>query len=229
MNKSKAFFVLSRYSEDVSWITEYTDDYIIYNKGTPIGGCVKELILPNIGNNQRDIFEFIYLNYENLPDFIVFIQAYPFDHCKKEKFDKIIYNETFTPLESYEDIKESSGHKKSDDGQYMERNDSWYINCRNNDPLREVRKRDICKYSTFDEFMHSIFIDYQNLEWIRFSPGSQYLIEKKNALYYPRSFWKHLMNILCKNDMTEGHILERAMWLIFINKYKIRESIIEAL
>jgi len=37
------------------------------------------------------------------------------------------------------------------------------------------------------------------------------------------------MNILCKNDMTEGHILERAMWLIFINKYKIRESIIEAL
>lgn len=226
MNKPKAHFVISRYSEDVSWVKSYTDDYIVYNKGAALGEDYKELLLPNVGNNQRDIFEFIFRNYNNLPEFIAFLQGTPFDHCKKEKFDKIIINEHFTALESYEDNPVTHMHKKDGIGEYMELNDSWYVHHHYINWGRGGPNKIPSVYATFDDFMNSIFKNYQRLEWIRFSPGSQYLIEKKNALYYPRKFWEHLMNILHRNDMAEGHIMERAMWLILNNKYEIKEYLL---
>jgi hypothetical protein len=227
MSNPKAFFVVSRYSEDVTWIKEYTDNYVVYNKGLPLGGEYKELILPNIGNNQRDIFEFIYRNYDDLPEFIAFLQGNPFDHCKKNKFDRLILNEQFTALESYEDNPVTHMHKKDEIGEYMERNDSWYVHHHYINWGRGGPTKIPSQFPTFNDFMSSLFINYKNLDWIRFSPGSQYIIEKRNALYYPKKFWELLMNILCRNDMAEGHIIERAMWLILSNKYEIKKNIIE--
>ena len=218
--QSETFFVISRYSEDVSWLKDYNiHDYIIYNKGAPLSNEFNELILSNVGNNQRDIFEYIVNNYDNIPKLTAFIQGYPFDHCKKEKFDKILNNKSFTALESQEDHPITAGHKKSDDGQYMEINTSWYINAHYNNWGNGGHKDRRCQFNSFDSFMHSIFVDYSHLEWLRFAPGSQYIVEQKQILRYSKKFWEHLMNILCENDMTEGHILERACWYILKGIY----------
>jgi hypothetical protein len=211
MNKPKALFILSRYKEDYNWIEKYTDNYIVYNKGDVIEGNEKVINKPNLGGNQRDIFEFVYDNYENLPERMIFIQAFPFDHCNEEKFNKIIFNDKFTSLESYEHLTENNVFRKDFDGGYMEFNNSWYIQAHNQ------HMNQICKYVSFDDFMNKTFQNYNHVDWIRFTPGSQYVIEKKQILYYPRNFWEFLMNELNSKSPTEGHIIERALLMIFKN------------
>lgn len=207
--KPKAFFVISRYSEDISWINDFNFDYIIYNKGEKIEGAYNVLDIENIGNNQRDIFKYIIDNYDNLPDVIGFIQGNPFDHCKIEKFNKIMNNEHFTALESFEGITCNPYQKLSNDGGYMEINNSWYISAHNSTHNQD------CKYSSFDDFMYNTFINYTRSDWNRFTPGSQYIITKEIATFYSKKFWEFLRDILYKNNMTEGHIIERALWMIF--------------
>lgn len=201
--------VISRYNEDVSWLDEYNFDYIIYNKGDELDNKYNHINVENIGGNQRDIFQYIVDNYDNLPEVIGFIQANPFDHCNKNKFDKIINNNFFTSLESYEDIIQGDSQILDENNEYMEINNSWYISSHNNSYNQS------CRYSSFDVFMNSIFTNYQSKGWNKFSPGSQYIITKQIAKYYSKTFWKYLMDLLDKNFITEGHIIERSLWMIF--------------
>jgi len=210
-------FIISRHDEPFLWISAYTQNYVVYNKGDPIYNNTKIINKPNIGGNQRDIFEFIYENYFNIPDRMVFLQAYPFDHCKKEKFDKIIHNKDFTSLESYEDNPPIGWHRKDLDGGYMEINNSWYL-YHHGDMSYPLR------YTSFDNFMLKYFRNYVHLDWLRFSPGSQYILPKKNALYYSRKFWKSVMDDLPIKNPREGHLIERALFLILTNRYQLRRE-----
>lgn len=215
--KTNTFLVISRFKENnLEWIKDYTDNYIIYNKGDDSLVGYKEIFKTNIGGNQRDIFEFIFDNYDNLPDSVAFLQAFPFDHCKKETLDKLILNENFTSLEDYSHVKVEGIHKKDVDGGYMELNNSWYIHACNSTFNQN------CRYSSFDDFMNQVFSNYQHIEWIRFAPGSQYIIEKKQMLFYPKSFWKFLTDNLVNKSPTEGHIIERALWNILQCKLVLR-------
>ena len=212
-------FIVSRYNEDFSWVKEYTNNYIVYNKGTEI---LEENIFntENIGGNQRDIVHYIYTNYDNLPDTMVFLQGYPFDHCKKEVFDILIKNNTFTPLEYYGMIP-SHGENRDTNGGFLEINSSWYIQAVN------THNNQTCRYSSFDEFMRKYFENYIPLTWVRFPPGSQFIIPKENAVQYPKKFWKAIMEELGSKSPTEGHIIERALWHIFNGTYKLRKEFYE--
>ena len=208
--KPKAFFIISRFREDPSWIREYTDDYIIYNKGELLDEALNVKIMPNTGGNQYDIAHFIHENYDNLPQLMAFVQGEPWDHCNREKFDKIIYNESFTALESYEHVDTSPGSamRLDENGGYMEINNSWFI------PAHNSTHNQTCTYSSLDHFMNTIFVGYSRPQYVRFAPGSQYIIEKKQALRYSKRFWRHLMSVLPKNNMTEAHIVERSLIMI---------------
>lgn len=209
MNKPKAFLVVSRYAENVDWLKELTDDYIIYNKGESLPDF-KEKLVPNFGGNQYDIFHYIYDNYENLPDLIAFLQGDPFDHCLPDRFYKLIYNEHFTPI---------FGDKNYPDGNYFETNTSWYINA----PFQSSKPPSTLR--SFDEFMNLMFSDYHGLGRLIFPPGSQIIVEKSRCLFYSKAFWKKLMSIFPTHVPLnrEGHIVERAIQIIFENKYKERE------
>ena len=231
MTGLKAVFVVTRFKEDVSWIKNYTDNYVIYNKGESLGEGYNEVLLSNDGHNQKDIFEFIYRNYENLPDLIAFLQGNPFAHCSRKDFNLLIKSEKFTSLESYKNNVVSGRvnsegfyiehnnriHYKNSDGLYTEKNNNFYIEWHQS--LK--RSRSPCIFKSFDDFMQSIFENYEHLEWITFCPGSQYIIERERALFYPKSFWKKLMSFLNNGfEMTEAHVIERGVGLIFQNKYK---------
>ena len=99
MNKPESTFVVSRFKNDVSWIKDYTDTYIIYDKSDTLPACDRVVKVPNVGYNIHDIFHFITYNYDNLPELTAFLEGNPFDHCKKEKFEKLIYNTEITPIE----------------------------------------------------------------------------------------------------------------------------------
>lgn len=218
MNKQ---FIISRYMEDYKWISKYTKNFIIYNKGLPILDDKKIRNVQNIGSNQRDIFYFAFNNYNSLPDIMIFIQAFPFDHCKEEVFKKLIQNNFFTPIEYYENSAFGAWSQRDYDGGYMEINNSWYIDTINN------YYKQTCRYHSFDQFMNKYFENYKRLEWIRFTPGSQYIVEKKQILQYPKLFWEKLMNELDSKTPTEGHIIERALYYIFTGAYKLKEEVYE--
>lgn len=211
-------FVISRYKESFDWITKYTDNYIIYNKGEPITGYNNIVNVENIGQNQRDICYFISTHYDNLPSTMVFIQANPFDHCKKEIFDVLIKNNKFTPLEYHGTTPANNYENRDTDGGFMEINNSWYISAHN------ASNSQTCRYNSFDEFMNKYFENYSPLIWIKFAPGSQYIIKKQQALQYPKFFWDCLMNELNTLTPTEGHIIERSFYYIFTGTYKLRKD-----
>ena len=214
-------FVVSRYKEDYNWISEYTNDYLIYNKGEPIEDDNHIINVKNIGGNQRDICKFITDNYDNLPDVTIFCQSFPYDHCKKDVFDNLIQNAEFTSLEYYGSTPANAWEARDQNGGFAEINNAWYIQAHNSTHSQG------CRYSSFDEFMNRYFENYNHLNFIRFAPGSQYLVPKQNILQYPQHFWEDIMNELNSRTPTEGHIVERSLWYIFTGSYNLREELYE--
>jgi hypothetical protein len=72
--------------------------------------------------------------------------------------------------------------------------------------------------------MQVYFKNYKHVDWIRFAPGSQYIIEKRQLLHYPQKFWGVLMQELHQNNATDGHIIERALWMILQGNLELRKE-----
>jgi len=205
----KAYFVVSNWNNDVSWVNDFTENYIIYDKSDTLPEDDKILKLENVGFNIFDICHFIVNNYDDLPELIAFVQGWPFNHCKRETFNKLIFNECFTPIEDYTHIK----GRKGEDGGYLEFNNSYY--------LKEKEPYTHRYYNSYDGFMTNIFSDYIASTWVRFAPGGQYIVPKKNILYYSKRFWEKLMNIVSYDRLpVEGFLIERALYTIFANKFR---------
>ena len=253
MRIPKAFFVVSRYKNDVAWIKDYTDDFVIYDKSNTLPSCSKVVKVPNVGYNIHDIFHFIINNYSCLPELTAFLEGNPFDHCKKETFDKLIYNTEFTSLEDYsyltsEQIGEGNDgdafirignvwrsppgdktetryrpYKKDVDGGYMEINSSWYMHAH----FETYGLQSTKFFGFFGEFLNETFdvhrIDHP--KWIRFAPGAQYIVPKKNILFYSKDFYKKLLSYVSYyKKPAEAHLLERAMYSIFTNRWTERKQ-----
>lgn len=215
--KPKAFIVVSRYSEDVTWLDSLTSDYIIYNKGEELPSSYNQILAPNFGGNQYDVFRYIHDNYDQLPDVIAFVQGNPFDHCLPERFNSLIHNTSFTPLFGDASFPDGNLHGEP----YWEMNNSWYLSESWNHDKPQ------CKFIDFHDYANYIFEDYTPLEKVTFPPGSQFIVEKHQCLHYSKHFWKKLMECVCQevgmNGGKETHIIERSMQIIFENKYKERQ------
>jgi hypothetical protein len=82
--KYKGDLIVSRYNEDVSWLSEFYDNYriFLYNKGDHIEGSIN---LPNVGREGSTYLTHIIYNYDNLDDWVFFTQGNPFDHVRNYK------------------------------------------------------------------------------------------------------------------------------------------------
>ena len=247
----KAFFVVSRYRNDISWIKDYTDDFVIYDKSNTLPLCSKVIKVPNVGYNIHDILHFIIHNYNCLPKLTAFLEGNPFDHCKRETFNKLIYNTKFTAIEDYSHLtpkqegeivdgdafvrigntwKGPHGdktkikyrpYKKDIDGGYMEINTSWYMYAHFTTYGPEANKF----FGYFGDLLNEVFDVYRvdHPKWIRFAPGAQYIVPKKNILFYSKQFYEKLIGYVnyCKMP-AEAHLIERALYSIFTNRWSER-------
>lgn len=201
--------IVSRYNEDLAWLDHFQNPKVIYNKGKKLG-IPGEIIRPNFGGNQFDIFHFIHENYHNLPDYMAFVQGYPFDHCSFELMKDRINACAVGPLSNT----------------VVEHNNSWYIS----KPWIESRLKGSTKwkneptFSSFDEYASKIFKNYLRLEVLSFPQGSQILVSKEVCLSYSKEFWRLLMEIPLKDEEVNGgpeaHLIERSIELIFTNRFK---------
>lgn len=91
--------VICHYKENLSWIKNLKQDYVIYNKN-PNNNGKYHFDLPNYGFDTIVYLTYIIDHYDTLPDFICFSQDDPFFHCPGflEKVNNFNGNKKFHPL-----------------------------------------------------------------------------------------------------------------------------------
>lgn len=72
--------VVARYNEDINWVKELDYNVTVYNKNSEDNDVFSNN-LPNVGREGHTFFHHIVANYDNLPEYIAFVQGKPHDHC----------------------------------------------------------------------------------------------------------------------------------------------------
>ena len=171
-----------------SWVEEYTDNYLIYDRVHRFEESDKIKHQVNVGANIYDIFDFISNNYDNLPETIIFCKGNVIPrHCGYEKFKNIINNTNFTTIENY--IRETPPYSKGIYS-FVDETDAYHENpIEVNSTVAHIHKS---KYIfSYQEMLNSIFENPIFGEYIRFAPGGNHIIPKKDILknYETLCFW----------------------------------------
>lgn len=190
-------YVISRYNHNLSWLTDYSNDFVIYDRSKqPLKDSI---VVPNIGSDLFDKFSFIIDNYSNLPEVAVYTKANLFDYIKPREFEKIKDNQTFTPILSqdhhtYEPI---CFYK---DGLYHEINNYWYLNEHPAKYAKEIIE----------------FFQMDKREYNAFAPGSNYILPKENIFKHPKEVYEKLRSYL---DWAvypgDAQLLERNLYYLW--------------
>ncbi len=190
-------YILSRYNHDISWLKDYTNDYVLYDRSEK--PTEDSIVVPNIGSDIYDKFTYIIDNYENLPEIAVYTKANIFKYITKEEFDLIKDNKAFTPILSFK-------HKTHFPicfywkGLYYEINNYWYLKSH---PAK--RKEELVKL---------LGIKYKL--YLAFAPGSNYIVPKKNILKHPKEFYIKLREFLNWAVYPgEAQIIERSLYYLW--------------
>lgn len=235
-------WIISRYNHDISYLKDYTDDYILYDRSeVPIEGSI---VVPNTGSDLYDKFTYIIDNYDNLPDVAVYTKANIFKYCTPEEFELIKDNKTYTPIftkhhkETTIDLGKT--HKEVLEMRYPTEEMTQLIHRMNLMHLPpEVRKfsfydadgmyneLNIPAYlqsrPTKDFFQEcKIFEELQGLlgilgrEYLQFAPGSNYILPKENILKHPKAFYEKLRSYLDWDVYPgEAMVVERGLHTIW--------------
>ncbi|MFA6587801.1 MAG: DUF3431 domain-containing protein [Patescibacteria group bacterium] len=217
------FLVISNYHNDLSWVPEYTENYLIYDKTSisvhpPKLNSQKVKKSPNVGYNLYDYFDYIIDHYENLPDCIIFTKGNVFPrHVTKEYFDRIINNDFFTPIEDYRMHKEKWPICFfASDGGFCELNNDWYLN------YHETKY-----FYHYNDFLQFCFKNPVLPRYIRFAPGGNYIVPKENILKLPKIFYENLRTFVSHTQLPgEAHIIERALYTLWTCNFEINTTML---
>lgn len=189
-------YVVSRFNQNYDWLSEYTDDYVMYDRSEiPAPNSIP---VPNIGSDLYDKFTFIIDNYDNLPDVAIYTKCNLFKYISREEFDKVKDNTNYTPLCSQE-------HKTYlpicwyENGLYAETNDFWYLG--SHPPKNKESFKSLKELLKMDN-------RYYNL----FAPGSGYILTRQDIQRHSKSFYEKLRSYLDWSIYPgECQILERSL------------------
>jgi hypothetical protein len=99
MNQNNLEIVIARYKENLDWAKSLKYKINIFNKNED-DYALFENNLPNVGREGHTHFKYIIDNFDNLPQYIAFLQGHPFDHCHDviDKINNFNFNIEFMPL-----------------------------------------------------------------------------------------------------------------------------------
>lgn len=196
-------WILSRYNHDVSYLPEYTEDYVMYDRSEIPIDDPRVIKVPNIGTDLYDKFTFIIDNYDDLPEVALYTKANIFKYISKEELDRVKDNKTFTPLltqnhRTYD--KDGVAICFYEDGLYFEINNQWYLNahpCRTAYTGKEVAD----------------LMGISDLTYVPFAPGSNYILSKENISQHSKEFYEKLRSYLSWAVYPgEAQIMERGLF-----------------
>ncbi len=184
--------VVARYNEDIDWTRQFSN-VVIYNKGISLhDNTINELCLPNVGREGHTYYKYICDNYDNLDEYTIFLQGYPFDHSPN-----LISNlQRFIQTDALDiDFEFLSEHLLY----------SNLSGCRYHGglPLQEVYK--------------TVFNESVDDKSFIFGAGAQFIVSKHAILKRPKSFYANIVKLL-EYDINpiEGFVIERFHSLVFV-------------
>lgn len=220
MRIEKNFLMVSNYNADISWILDYTDNYIIYDRSDTDEWIrpfppEKVIRVPNIGWDIYDKLTWIIDNYDNLPKTMILTKGNIFKYITKEEFDEVCNNTSFTPLFT-------KNHKTylpvcfyDENGMFNEINNSWY--------LRSFPTRYFTSYNQFAKLL-----GIETSKYLRFAPGSNYLVTKENIRKHPKSFYKQLRRCVDYSALPgEAQIIERFLYTLWTTDKVFRPEMLK--
>ena len=222
------FFVITDYNHlphdlSQSWLPRYTNDnYLIYDRADRWEETDKIKKQINVGENVYDMADFIVKNYTNLPDVMVFVKADVVPrHCGEEKFSNIIKNVFYTPIENY--CRNTPGYHQGAYAYVDEHDGYWESSTEVNYLLSAIHPGKY--FNTYQSFFFEVFENPTFGNYIRFAPGGNHLITKKDILRYNVHFYE-LIRTITSWDVRPGEafLLERGIYTIFNNDYIIKEK-----
>jgi len=223
--KTSTFFVIDNFNTIPLEIIEYCSNYIIFDASTDleieprlVQNGLKYEKIPRTGHNLSTYFSFFYENYDNLPEVICLTKGHMIGrHCSKEFFDRVYDNKFFTYL--YEDRQHISQMNKkisflTMENQYLEVNNSWYVNSASHPHKYFVNLNDLLKCLYYNPVLP---------EYVSFAPGGCYIVRREQVLKHSKEFYKNLNKVMTyglnPNFPVEAHMVERIMPIIFEANY----------
>jgi hypothetical protein len=235
--------IVARFNENIDWIDNIgsiANHCIIYNKGFSLNKKYPIIDIPNIPIYAREgtsILKYIIDNYNDLPDYLFFIQADPFDHCFNflDVFTYMIQN--IEKLKPYQPMTFGWSIDKKippienilyDNRNYI--NDYKIYMQYSNYALQPLNYYDVGLQDILHKFKEYNKIDHDNIinflykrlnltnkinpNYIIFNYGSMFGVKKQNILNNSLKFYIDLNTF---NEEHETHIfmLERMWYSIF--------------
>lgn len=200
--------VATHWKGNYSWIPEYTDDYLIYNRGDcDLPNCIPTA---NFGDADYDRLSYIVDNYQNLPEIFMLTKSNLLDKnaegkykfISPEEFDEVKNNTDFTPLltkyhKTYEPICRYDGDI------YEEINNSWY--------LQSVPAK---YFNSYNDFAREMVIP--SPQYLQFAPGGNYIVTRERIHRWSREFYDKMRSYLpyCQSP-GEAHMVERTYYSLW--------------
>lgn len=205
-------YVLVNYNFDPSWVKDYTDDYLIYDRSDDGQDWCKDvdkskvIYTENLGNVDYDRLDYLVEHYDNLPDVFLLAKSNLFKSISKEEFELVKHNTTFTPLltkhhKTYSDRLGPVCFYRAD--MYWERNDSWY--------LQAVPAKTLTSFNEWAQLFH-----LPTGMFIPFAPGGNYILTRDTVRKYSKDLYQEMRDMLpyCTTP-GEAQCVERSYYLLW--------------
>jgi hypothetical protein len=200
--------VVARYNENIEWLKNEKENCVIYNKGNKLN-IENEIIVENYGRESETYLRYIIDNYENLPDVVVFTQAYISDHIKGKNelvFLITIKNQALQHSKSiYCYVHDDVSKNPHWDKEWNLRSDGFYLanNYKNN------------RQMTFIEWFKT-HIDKNYPNPINLYTAGIFAVRKDLILKHPVEYYEKLITEVNHHiNPAEGHFFERSWYYIF--------------
>lgn len=225
--KTDTFFVVSNYNVDPTPLVQYAEDYYVFDQSDDEEVKLRNQSLndprvvshPNTGHNHIVFFKYIIDNYERLPDRVAFLKGNIIGrHVTQEYWDNNYRNRFYTFLWDDPNFQASSGTAfPLYSGNLIERNDSWYV-------TQSHHKF----FISFNDLIAFFFkVDYFP-EYLLFSPGGCYIVERERILQYPKTLYAGLIRIMEYDFFpSEVWMVERLMDSIFDSAWELQDYVFD--
>lgn len=193
-------YVLVSYNNDPTWVKEYTDDWLIYDRSEKPFDFPNTIHTQNVGNVDYDKLSYLIDNYDDLPDVFVWGKTNLFQFITKEEFDKVKDNTEFTPL-----LTQNHTPKMPDayykDGMYYEQSTM-------------LAGGAPCYFNKYGEFAWYLGLPY--VEYVPFPPGGNFILTRETVLRYSKEFYERMRDLLKYSQLPiEAHFCERAYYTLW--------------
>jgi hypothetical protein len=187
--------VVARYNEDITWTEQFpSTNVVIYNKGESLFQSDKkynEILLENVGREGHSYYKYIYDNYDDLSDYTIFLQGYPFDHSPN--IIELIHTYTNHP-DLHIDFELLSSN---------------IVGCNLSG----------CSYHPYLPLVsvyEQLFNERKYEMLFVFGMGGQFIASKLQILKHPREFYLKIVEMLQYDiNPIEGYVMERFHSLVF--------------